>query len=796
MNGDSDGCMCEAYAAVTEAAALASARWLGRGDVEGAEEAATTAMHAGLDRLQIEGRIVVGGDEGELAIGMTVGHGGNPVDLAVDPLEGRAVVARGDYGAMAMVAVGDSGSFPQLPQMYMRKMAVGPVARGRIGLDRPIGDNVRAIADAFGRKPNDITAIVLDRPRHHDLIEEIRSAGARIKLIQDGDVTASITAAIRGTNDHLAIGIGGARQAVLSAAALRCLGGELQAQLWPTTRGESAQAVATQLDEVVTIGYGTTTKRDATGAMVNLTADELKTDAVPTVTLTSALQGKAAGVQVVSNTGMPGGGLRVRVRGTGSITANSEPLYVIDGLPAVQGTAESDPKVNPLMSVDPNEIESVEILKDASATAIYGARGANGVVLITTKRGQRGESRLSLETSYGQQRISKTIPVLDAREFMRFVNEARVNANRTPAIIYDSARIANAQTYDYPGMMLRTAPQATHALSLSGGDLRMRYLLSGNYTQQDGIEIGSDFKRYGIRLNVDSDVNTRFRVGTSMSLTRVERNASAVENGALGNSANGIQAALQFDPSLPPRDSVGNWVKSAATSEPTPNPVANATELIDLNTTSRLLGNGYAELDITPSVRLRTTLGGNFQFDKINFFAPRTIQPGGPGGSGWVFSGEIRDLTNENTVNYRRDALGPGSLDLLGGFSVQTFHSDNVRGNAANFPTDATTIFALGTGSQLQAPESGITEAALILEEINRSGGTRGETVAQGECGADAGVHLQQRAQRRFCLVHGTHEEDPPGRPAVTCSSFHASLRLHLDGPSSRPSRNGTAVRP
>jgi fructose-1,6-bisphosphatase II len=250
VNGGSGGCMCEAYAAVTEAAALASARWLGRGDVEGAEEAATTAMREGLDRLAIEGRIVVGGDDGGLAIGTTVGRGGDPVDLAVDPLEGRAVVARGDYGAMAMVAVGDSDSFPRLPQMYMRKMAVGPVARGRIGLDRPITDNVRAIADAFGRKPNDITAIVLDRPRHHDLVEEIRGAGARIKLIQDGDVTASITAAIRGTNDHLAIGIGGARQAVLSAAALRCLGGELQAQLWPTTRGEIGQAAEAGIDDV------------------------------------------------------------------------------------------------------------------------------------------------------------------------------------------------------------------------------------------------------------------------------------------------------------------------------------------------------------------------------------------------------------------------------------------------------------------------------------------------------------------------------------------------------------------
>jgi fructose-1,6-bisphosphatase II len=250
VSADSGGCRCEAFAAVTEGAALASARWLGRGDVEGAEAAATSAMRQGLDRLEIEGRIVVGGDEGELAIGTTAGRGGEALDLAVDPLEGRAVVARGDYGAMAMVAVGDSDSFPRLPPMYMRKMAVGPVARGKIGLDRPIGENIQAIAEAFGRRPNDITAIVLDRPRHHDLVEEIRAAGARIKLIQDGDVTASITAAIRGTNDHIAIGIGGARQAVLSAAALRCLGGELQAQLWPTTRDEIGQAAEAGIEDV------------------------------------------------------------------------------------------------------------------------------------------------------------------------------------------------------------------------------------------------------------------------------------------------------------------------------------------------------------------------------------------------------------------------------------------------------------------------------------------------------------------------------------------------------------------
>jgi fructose-1,6-bisphosphatase II len=245
-------CNCEAFAAVTERAALAGARWLGRGDVRGAEESSSTAMRDALDGLEINGRIVVGGEDegGPLSIGGTVGSGGQEVDLAVDPLEGRSVVARGDYGAMAMIAVGEAGSFPQLPQMYMRKMAVGPVARGKIDLGRPVAENIRAIADAFGRRPEDITAIVLDRPRHHDLVEEIRGSGARIKLIQDGDVTASITAAIRGTNDHLAIGIGGARQAVVSAAALSCLGGELQAQLWPTTRAEIEQAKEFGIDDV------------------------------------------------------------------------------------------------------------------------------------------------------------------------------------------------------------------------------------------------------------------------------------------------------------------------------------------------------------------------------------------------------------------------------------------------------------------------------------------------------------------------------------------------------------------
>jgi fructose-1,6-bisphosphatase II len=246
-------CLCESFARVTERAALAGARWLGRADQEGAERDSSEAMRSALEYLPVDGQVVIGAgsdDDENLGRGQRVGAGGEQVDLALDPLEGRGVVARGGGGAMSMIAVGEPGSLQTLPNMYMRKLAVGPRARAAIDLRRPVADNIRGIAEAFGRSVNDVTTIVLDRPRHHDLIEEIRAAGARIKLIQDGDVTASISAAIRGTNDHLAIGIGGTRQAVMAAAALRCLGGELQAQLWPTTRSEIEEAREYGIDDL------------------------------------------------------------------------------------------------------------------------------------------------------------------------------------------------------------------------------------------------------------------------------------------------------------------------------------------------------------------------------------------------------------------------------------------------------------------------------------------------------------------------------------------------------------------
>jgi fructose-1,6-bisphosphatase II len=234
MSTADDRCMCTELVSATERSALALGRSLGRGDPARALDEGMQGLRDGLQLLPLSGRVAIGID-GYLPVDAEVGAGGRRYDLAIGPLQ-EAIVARGQVGVISVLAATDPGGMLTVPPMYMRKLAVGHVARGHIDLLAPVSDNIHAIAEAFGREPMDITAIVLDRDRHDDLIDEIRATGARIKLIQDGDVTAAISSAIRGTNDHLSIGIGGAAEGVISAAALTCLGGEFQGQLWPVSR--------------------------------------------------------------------------------------------------------------------------------------------------------------------------------------------------------------------------------------------------------------------------------------------------------------------------------------------------------------------------------------------------------------------------------------------------------------------------------------------------------------------------------------------------------------------------------
>lgn len=233
------------FVRVTEEAAIAAARSVGRGDKNGTDALAVDAMRSMFDTVHISGTVVIG--EGELDeapmlyIGEQVGAGGDEVDIAVDPVEGTNLVAKGQNGAIAVIAIAPKGCLLHAPDMYMEKIAVGPRAKGCIDINAPVEENLARVAKALKRNINDVTVVVLDRPRHAELIERIRKAGARIQLITDGDVSPIVNAAIEGTGVHMYIGKGGAPEGVLGAAALKCLGGDMQARLCPESEDQLAR---------------------------------------------------------------------------------------------------------------------------------------------------------------------------------------------------------------------------------------------------------------------------------------------------------------------------------------------------------------------------------------------------------------------------------------------------------------------------------------------------------------------------------------------------------------------------
>src|SRR5690606_29171729 len=245
---------------VTEAAALASARWMGRGVKDEADDAATTAMRTVFDTVPMIGTVVIG--EGEmdeapmLYIGEKLGTGDGPrVDVAVDPLEGTDIVAQGTWNALSVIAIADEGTLLHAPDMYMDKIAVGPEAVGMIDINAPVIDNLKAVAKAKNKDIEDVVATVLDRPRHEKLIREIREAGARIKLIPNGDVAAAINTAFDDTGVDILLGSGGAPEGVIAAAALKCLGGEIQGKLMPSNDEEIARCKSMGIADLNKVFY-------------------------------------------------------------------------------------------------------------------------------------------------------------------------------------------------------------------------------------------------------------------------------------------------------------------------------------------------------------------------------------------------------------------------------------------------------------------------------------------------------------------------------------------------------------
>ena len=465
------------------------------------------------------------------------------------------------------------------------------------------------------------------------------------------------------------------------------------------------QAVA--LEGIVAVGYGTQSRRDLTGAVASIEADEVH--AGPVGSVEQVLRGRASGVQVTQSNGAPGAGVSVRIRGSNSISANSEPLYVIDGVPAFVGSTGDARQINPLADLSPADIERIEVLKDASATAIYGSRGANGVILVTTRRGRPGENTVRVESSYGMQNVSRQLDMLNAREYAVLLNEAQTNVGR-PALYTEEQIQGFGEGTNWQEEIFEAAPVQSHTLTFSGGDASTRYLVSGGFFDQQGVIVGSGFRRYSARLNLDREVGDRLRIGNSLTLSRTHADRARTD---YSTTHGVVAAALGFPPTVPVRDEEGMY--SEAPFLAIANPVATTLELTDDRTASRIIGDLFGEYDLTDALRFRTSVGGSAFFERERYYAPSFLHEGRSAqGSASAHAYEAIDLVNDNILTYGRSVASDYALDLTGGFTVQTRYAESLGAASQQFATDVTGAHNLGTGAEPQNPSSGVNEWGLV----------------------------------------------------------------------------------
>jgi len=356
------------------------------------------------------------------------------------------------------------------------------------------------------------------------------------------------------------------------------------------------------LEEVVVIGYGSQKKSDLTGSISSIGVKELKQ--LPSTGLEQALQGRSAGVFITQNSGSPGGAMSIRIRGSGS-TLSTEPLYVVDGIPISSDNAGSSnlrdgqgQNSNALTTINPNDIESIEILKDASAAAIYGSRAANGVVIITTKSGVIGKPKVSYDFYTGRQSLYRRIPMMDLRNYADYISEVELGTIEE----FENPELLGAGT-DWQDVIFRNAGMQNHQVSVSGGTKGTRFAASIGAHNKDGIVEGSNFQRYSAKLNLNQTLG-KFRVGMNILAARTRENIVFNDN-----DKGVIYTALLTPPIVPDRTLDGSF-GVAPTGENIvltfDNPLANAIEIQDVNAKSRLLGSLYGEVDITPWLKYRT----------------------------------------------------------------------------------------------------------------------------------------------------------------------------------------------
>lgn len=364
------------------------------------------------------------------------------------------------------------------------------------------------------------------------------------------------------------------------------------------------------IDEIVVVGYGQMKRSDLTGSVVSVNDAAIK-KSVPT-SIDQVLQGRAAGVQIQANTGTPGGSSTIRIRGTNSLNATSQPIFVIDGVIIDAANGDDNGNSNPLAAINPSDIVSMDVLKDASATAIYGARASNGVIMITTKRGQAGEATITYDGYVGVQQMPKKIDVLNLREYAEHHNTIASYGVTNASNSYYRADLLGEGT-DWQEELFREATMMSHNISVTGGNEKVTYALSAGYLNQDGIAIGSSFKRLSLRGNFDAQLKKYLKAGINFSLS------DSKQNTATSNSI--IMNALQSQPSIPVRNAEGEYGGPTENYQPS-NPVAMALIADNYNKKQNFRINGYLEGSFLEDFTFKTELSADYNLNKYYYYMP------------------------------------------------------------------------------------------------------------------------------------------------------------------------------
>ncbi len=458
------------------------------------------------------------------------------------------------------------------------------------------------------------------------------------------------------------------------------------------------------LGEVVVVGYGTQKKSDLTGSVASLKSEDLNPGANASVD--QLMLGRSAGVQITQTSSEPGGGVSVRIRGTSSLNAGNEPLYVIDGLPIDNsaplsatangtGTGTNNNPRNPLNALNPNDIESIEILKDASATAIYGSRGANGVILITTKRGVKGKVGVTYDFYTGIQSVPGKLELLSPSDYIRVMNEIAIEEGRSPEFSQSDINQIGAGT-DWQDQIFRNAPLSSHNLSASGGDEHTTFFASLNYFNQEGLVKNSGIKKYIARLNLERSFGTKAKIGVNINTSLVKDNNSM--DGVNNNeNAGPINAALLYDPTEPIYDSDGSFSQSPNLT--INNPVSLIEGLYSTNQTNRTLGSIYFSYNLTKDLVAKLNFGSDRQMVRRDFYnSTLTINGASAKGIANIGTLERTNVLLEYTMNYNKQLNESSTINVLGGVTYQYFNNRSFSGTIRNFPSDALATNNLGLG--------------------------------------------------------------------------------------------------